>query len=294
MITGLAIIAVGVVLLLINLGVVGPSMWLGVIELWPVAIIAIGVALLLPRDARTGRIVLAAVTLVALGVGGWAMSERDQPLRGRSADVGVALGSAQRAEVDIDVGAGRLRLTDGADPGEVVSGTVGLGRGQRLVATGGERGDLALVRVAAEGRWFRLGVNPTSVEPWALAVTDSVPLLLRVSTGVGEASLDLSNLALDEARVDVGVGRTAVRLPGEGTVRVRIEGGIGESIVTIPEGIAARITINTGIGAATVDEAFVRDGDVYQSPGWESASDRLDIVVDTGVGAVRVRRAPQD
>ncbi len=294
MIAPLLLIAVGVLLLLTNLDVIGASTWLGMVELWPIVLVAVGVSLLLPREARLGRGVVAVTAIVALAVGGWAMSERDQPLRGRSGEVGIALGGADRADVEIEVGAGRLDLAAGADSGEAVSGTVGLGRGQRLVATGGERGDLALVRVAAEGRWFRLGVNPTLVEPWTLAVTDEVPVALRVSTGVGEAELDLSGLELEEARVDVGVGRTVVRLPDSGRPRVRVDGGIGESVVHIPDGIAARIAIDTGIGAATVEEAFVRSGDVYTSPGWEDAEDRLDVVIDTGIGAVRVLRGDED
>lgn len=294
MIGPLVLIALGVLLLLTNLQVVGASTWLGMLELWPIVLVAVGVSLLLPRDARVGRSLVAVSAIVALAVGGWAMSERDEPLRGRSGDVGIALGGADRADVEIEMGAGRLELGGGAASGEAVSGTVGLGQGQRLIATGGERGDLALVRVAAEGRWFRLGVNPTLVEPWALGVTDEVPVALRVSAGVGEAALDLSGLELEEARVDVGVGRTVVRLPDAGRPRVRIDGGIGESVVEIPDGIATRVAIDTGIGAATVDEAFVRSGDVYTSPGWEDAEDRLDVVIETGIGAVRVLRGGDD
>ncbi len=290
MIGALVLIAVGVVLLLINLGVVGGSIWLGMLELWPIVLVAVGVALLLPRDARVARTSVAAVAIVALTAGGWAMTERDGPLRGRSADVGIALGDTGRADVDLDMGAGRLHLAGVAEPGEVVSGTVGLSRGQRLIADGAERGDVVRARVAAEGQWFRLGVNPTNVQPWNLRLTDEVPVQLRVATGIGETRLDLSSLILDEARLDVGIGRTVVTLPDQGRPRVRVDGGIGETVVRIPEGIAARIAVTTGIGAATVDDDFVRAGEVYTSPGWEDADDRLDVVVDSGIGAVRVER----
>lgn len=290
MIGALVLIAVGVVLLLTNLGVVGGSIWLGMLELWPIVLVAVGVTLLLPREARVARTSVAAVAIAALATGGWAMSERDGPLRGRSADVGIALGDTSRADVDLDMGAGRLHLRGAAEPGEVISGTIGLSRGQRLVADGAERGDIARARIAAEGRWFRLGVNPTSVEPWNLRLTDEVPVQLRVSTGLGETRLDLSGLTVEEARVDVGIGRTKVALPDRGRPRVRVDGGIGETIVRIPAGIPARIAVTTGIGAATVDDDFVRAGEVYTSPGWEDATNRLDVVVDSGIGTVRVER----
>lgn len=294
MIGALALIAVGVILLLINFDVVGGSIWLGMIELWPIVLVAIGIALVLPRDARMARTGVAAVAIVALAAGGWAMSEREGPLRGRSADVGIALGDTSRADLELDMAMGRLHLTGGAEPGEAISGTIGLSRGQRLIADGAERGETARARVAAEGRWFRFGVDPANVDPWHLRLTDEVPVQVRVSTGVGETRMDLSTLTLEEVRIDVGVGRTVVTLPDRGRPRVRIDGGIGETVVRIPDAIPARIAVTTGLGAANVDEDFVRSGEVYTSPGWDDADERLDVVVDSGIGTVRVERDRED
>ena len=50
---------------------------------------------------------------------------------------------------------------------------------------------------------------------WDLQLTSAAPLNLEVSTGVGEATLDLEQLQLSGLQIHSGVGATEVTLPGE-------------------------------------------------------------------------------
>ncbi len=291
MIGALVLIAAGILLLLTNLDIVSSGVWLGMLTLWPVGMIALGLGLLLPGEARMARASLTGIVLVALIVGGVTIDQRELPARGRSAEVQVPQPeNMERADIDLEVGAGRLAVASGAAEDEVVTGTVGLSRGQRLVADSAEQEGAAQVRVAAEGRWFRLGVNPNRVAPWDLRLTDEAPLHVRVSSGVGEAQLDLRDLLIEEARIDVGVGRTVAYLPRHGRPRVRIDGGVGEVVVHIPEDIPARVAVDTSVGTTSVDGVFRRDGDVYTTSGWDDAEERLDVTIETGIGSVSVVR----
>ena len=72
-------------------------------------------------------------------------------------------------------------------------------------------------------------------------------------------------------RGNIGVGQTTVILPDEGRFRAEIEGAIGEAVVVIPEGMAARIHIDGGLVGRQLPAGYRRRGDIYISPGYESA-----------------------
>lgn len=288
MIGALLLIALGALLLLTNFDVLSTGVWLGMLTLWPVLLIAAGVMLLVPREAETARASIAGLAMIALAAGGAALDHQELPARGRTADVAVPLGDAEGAAIDLEVAAGRLRVSGGAADGDALTGTVGLSRGQRLVADSAGRDGVARVRVAAEGRWFRLGVNPNRVAPWDVRVTDTVPVVLRLSSGVGEAEVDLRQLTLEEARLDVGLGRTVVVLPDRGRPRIRVDGGVGEVFLRVPDTIPARVAIHTSVGSTSVEGTFRREGDVYTTPGWDDATERIDVTVETSLGSVRV------
>ena len=65
---------------------------------------------------------------------------------------------------------------------------------------------------------------------------------------------------------------------------------MGSIELEIPRDVEARITVKTGIGRVDVDERFAKQGDnVYQSRGYSaSAKNRLDLVVNAGVGSVDI------
>ena len=125
---------------------------------------------------------------------------------------------------------------------------------------------------------------------WDLTLSGRVPMALTVDTGVGQATLDLSELALTRLGLDTGVGASTVTLPARGEYEVDIDTGIGAATVLLPEGLAVRLTVSRGIGSISVPDGLVRNEDVYESPDYRTASDRVDIRLDSGLGAVNVER----
>src|SRR5690606_10258961 len=127
------LIAVGAVILLGNItGGFGAirTFFLGVLSLWPIALIAVGVDLLTGGKHRA--IVAAAAVVVGLvmlfapaSLGGMRGSSDPQ-------DVRIGLDGASRAEVSIDLGVARLTLNSSPGATDVVSGTVTPARGERF------------------------------------------------------------------------------------------------------------------------------------------------------------------
>ena len=70
---------------------------------------------------------------------------------------------------------------------------------------------------------------------------------------------------------------------------VRVESGAASVSIRVPEGVAARIQTKGGLSTIQVDtRRFPQAGDVYQSADYETATNKVDIDVQMGVGSVNI------
>ncbi len=98
-------------------------------------------------------------------------------------------------------------------------------------------------------------------------------------------------LHVTDLTLTIGVGRTTLTLPREGQVRADISGGVGEAIIRIPSGVAVRLRLDTGIGNVRVPTGLHKQGNLYVSEGYETAANRVDLVVSAGVGEITIAQA---
>jgi hypothetical protein len=84
-----------------------------------------------------------------------------------------------------------------------------------------------------------------------------------------------------------GVGESTVRLPA-GSYVGDFDFGVGAATITVPSGAAVRVAVSSGLGRVTVRGDLRRDGDVYTSPNYDTASERVTLRVNVGVGAITI------
>lgn len=283
------LIVIGVLVLVANFGWMSWGSILDVLNLWPVVLLAIGADMLTRGRYRTWVVVGALVAGGLLyasdrGGSGWGF-------RGTAAAeshvVEHALDGARDAQVRLQTGVGELRVGALSGGGALVRGTVETGRGETLVDDFYRSGGSAVLRLSSESRpGVRMFGNDRRA--WDLSLTDRVPMTLEISTGVGQALLDLESLQVTDLRVNSGVGEVRATLPSQGRVQATFKAGVGATHVTIPRNMAARVTVNTGLGQVNVNGTFDKSGDTYTSPGYETASDRVELRIDGGLGQITV------
>lgn len=282
------LIAVGAALFAANFGWFGWGSLLDVARLWPVALVAVGVAILAGGRHRAwvvvGALAAAALLYAAGGIGfGPGGSSLD------AVTVSQGLEGAARAEVRLSTGVAALRVNAAAGADLLASGTIRPGRGERIERSFRVAGGTARLDVRSE-RARTVFPGPTRGGAWDLTLTGRVPVTLEVDTGVGEATLDLRGLRLAGLDVDTGVGAATVILPRSGQYPVSIDTGVGNATISLPDGLAARVLVSRGVGAVSVPDGFLRDGDTYTSPGFETAAHRVELRVNGGVGAITIQR----
>ncbi len=285
------LIGIGVIFLLNNLGVTSVNLWELVIRLWPILLIGWGLDILIGRRSLALSLGVLGVTLALVAGGVWWVATRagiGEPVTGEQ--IRQALQGATQADVEIEFGAGGLRLGPLASGANLIEGTIALDSGERAEQDFLVEGGTAVYRL----RTSRVSIFPFSNRgdiEWDLRLNEDVPTDLDVSTGVGESDLNLERMNLTDLRVSTGVGRTTVRLPARGEFSVKIDGGVGEVIVWLPKGLEARIHVDTGLGNFNAPSGFAQEGDDYVSPGYDEADNRVDIDIDAGIGNIEVRLA---
>ena len=284
------LIALGTILLLNTLGVLDWDVWWDILRLWPLLLIAIGLDLLIGRRSIWGGLVVALLVLGVLAGVVWQSQSEAAPSGMASQPIEQPLGGATQAEVSLAPAIGELRLEALREAANLVEGTVYLDKGEKIEENLAVQGNRAAYTLkSGQVPWVPF-TGHTGQRLWDLGLSPGVPLTLKVNSGVGANNLDLSGLTLDELSVSTGVGRTVVTLPAEGGFSANISQGIGELVVVVPEGLGVRIKANTALAARDMPDDFVSAGEnVYTSPGYATAEQRVDLEAGIAIGKLTVR-----
>ncbi len=225
-----------------------------------------------------------ALALMALGV--WLISayfNRNRPIEGES--VSIPLEGAAQGRIAIDHGAGKLVLRSGAPADLLLSGTFSNG----LDVRSRREGDRLSVKLRnPPGFWTW---NPGSSLDWDIQLNPNIPLQLEINSGASASTLDLTDLQVTDLELETGASSTEVTLPAHaGQTRVKIESGVSAVKIYVPQGAAARIHAQAGLSAIHVDESRFpsQGGNIYQSPDYATAANRIDLDIEAGVGAVDI------
>jgi hypothetical protein len=288
------LIVVGVLILVGNLGPGFGSVFTALgslLNLWPIALIAVGVDLLTAGKYRTivigAAVVIGLVYLFAVpGMGGRLAGA------GERQDVNIPLDGAASVDVAIDMGVARLMLGSSSTAADAVSGVVQPARGERFGMNTSRRGSTLQVELDSRNasRPFNIGFfGGVDGGTWDLDLTERVPIDLEIDAGVGSSELDLRNVLLSGFDLDAGVGSVSATLPS-GDYSGSIDGGVGSITLRLPRGTPARIEIETGLGGVNAGSEFQRSGDVYTTANYDGDGVRLSI--SAGVGQVRIETVP--
>ncbi|HLE02268.1 MAG TPA: DUF5668 domain-containing protein [Dehalococcoidia bacterium] len=281
---GLILVALGVVFLLQNLGVLGWGVWGTLWRFWPVALLLIGLNIILRGQSPWLMLGMTAVVLIGV-IAAAVLVERSRPAA-VAASFSQPLRGITGASAEISFGAGELRI------GSLPAGSASLVEGMSYPEVEQDfrrRNGTGMLNLSVSGRGFwTFGERGLQMEA---SFSPDVPLELVVKTGASDAQVDLTNLQVRRLEVDVGASRLSLLLPAKaGTTEAEVKAGAASVSIAIPQGVAARITAETAVGSLKVDTSrFPKVGDRYESPGFATATNRVDLTVKSGVASIDIK-----
>lgn len=301
------LIGLGLMFLGYNLGMVPASTLAEAWRLWPLVLILAGLEIVIGRTnwAATIATVLAAIAIMGffatmvffLPLGARAIaSERSFEFSSVEASsverVTEDLSGAQEAVIDLRHGAGTVFVSAlPSDSDKLVEADLGHGEYSAIERSVDRQGDRVSVRL--ENRMDRevihFGDGPR--EDWSISLSPRIPVELAVRSGASDLRLDLRGLQVTRLSVEAGASAVNVTLPeSAGRTDAFIKAGAAGVEVRVPEGVSARIKVSGGLSGIDVDESrFPKMDGYYQSSDYNSAQDRVELTIETGISGVNIR-----
>jgi hypothetical protein len=204
----------------------------------------------------------------------------------------IDLQNASRASVVVKHGAGMLEIGGIADSGKLVSGTFANGLDARVK----KDGDALNVVMQPDRPPFPEVIFPWNWMGgkgfhWDCGFTPDIPLNLTFEIGAVDAHLDLSALQVKDLILKTGASSSNLKLPAQaGQTYLKVEAGAASVVIEVPEGVAARVETSAGLASISVDQnRFPKLNGNYQSDDYESANNKVDIRIETGLGSIEIR-----
>jgi hypothetical protein len=291
----LILIAIGVIVLLANTGVLSSEALLRLGDLWPLLLVILGLQLILnhtlPRQQAT-LIGLGATVVIVIAAVAYAALAPAAPFGTRQANSSGGLGGLTAATLDLSYNAATVDIRAGSlgdslyqahvdYPGSENPPTISLDR---------ESGTLE-IRESASFVPFRL--FGSSRRHLVVTLSDRIPWAIQVGGGATNLRLDLGGLQLSKLQVSGGANRLDAQLPSpKGTVLIDVSGGASNLTLRAPAQSEWRVAVSGGVSAVTINgsSSGTLGGDFQrQSPGYDSATNRFDIQISGGASRVDFR-----
>jgi uncharacterized membrane protein len=253
---GLVLLIVGILFLLENIGFLQVDVWN---LLWPILLITLGVWIIAGRYIK----------------------------RNQSDEfVSIPLDNAEKATFHIKHGAGRLNISSGADAGFGLQGTFSGGLDYHTQHIG----NILDVTMKTPELDFPIFFGPGHPLDWSFGLSKDVPLSLKLDTGANEAHIDLRDANVTDIVLKSGASATEITLPSEaGFTQVEVHSGVASLTIHIPEKVAANIRTTGGLSSANIDPIrFPKGMDSYRSSDYDTAINKVNMVIEMGVGSVTV------
>ncbi len=256
---GVLIVLAGVLLLLDNMGLLPRNAWS---LIWPLGLVLLGLWFLFGVRLFRGKVETQQLT--------------------------IPLEAARQVDLTVGHGAGRLEIGAHNRAGDLLFGTFDNG----VESSVHRNADHAEVKLRPLHDLIFHGVAASGGLTWRVLLSSEVSYRMKIQTGASESKIDLTDLLVSDLRVETGASSTSLTLPARaGFTSVKVESGVAEVNIYIPDGVAAQIHVAHGLSSVNIDpNRFPRSGgDYFATPGYESAPNRAEIRVETGMGAVNIR-----
>lgn len=322
------LIALGLYFLATNLGFAPELHWGAVWRLWPLFLVFAGLNVIVQQIPRPfGTLGSAGVGILTVVVFGGVLFFADripaiQRYSGteptfQTETISFPASEIRTADITIDFAAPRASLFALSDSTDLIAGEVsyqGALQFDHEVTQG--HANINLRTTSDSTEWFNW-LNPSNWSgegmEWQLGLNPRIPTDLILDFASGSISADLSRLNLTNLEIDGSSGSATLLLPdgnytmdydmASGSVQMTlpatgqstfiIEGNSGSVTLLLPESMALRVTADGSSHSFQPGHRLEQvsdddDQNVWQTPDYEDATDRLDIQLDMSSGSIQI------
>jgi hypothetical protein len=284
------LIGIGIVFLLQNLGWVNVSIWDVAVRFWPVLLIAVGIDVLIGRRSAIGSLIGLLIIVPLIAFFAYLVPVRSivvGPIA--SSQVAVPLNGATKSDVQLSFGAGTLVIGSAPEGINAVEGSIIVPEQEQVRTNVRREGDTVFYEArSTHGNQVWFPGHGNDERRWDIQLNPDVATNLRVDSGVGKATVDLSRTHVNTARLGGGIGELTLTLPRQVPIQARVDGGMGRVLVYVPKGMGLHVYVDGGIGGVEVPASYRKSGKEYWSAAYAGATQLSELRIDGGIGKVEI------
>ena len=196
----------------------------------------------------------------------------------------VELGDVTSVQVEIDMGAGNLEVTSGAD--KLLESNFVYNVAKIKPEVKYEDGTLVVRQPETHGLPVLQGISDFHNE-WSLHLADSVPMDLSVKLGAGSGNLKLAGLSLTGLDIRLGAGEYMIDLSGDWArdLDVNLNTGAANTTLKLPNGVGVRVEVGSGPNIIQT-RSMAKDGNVYTNAAYGESDVTMQINMEPGIGQI--------
>ncbi|HEY5540895.1 MAG TPA: DUF5668 domain-containing protein [Coriobacteriia bacterium] len=300
---GVGTVLIGLVLLGNTTGFISWGVWWTLLTLWPVFLIAFGIAIVgRALNQSWIRMIAPVVIWAALayavataltGVGGVqpiAPFVFQQPAAD-TFNLSEPVGSVRSAKLIFEGGAGDIAIAGTSSDLVSAKGSSPFGAPGLTVKRTGDTADV----VFGPGDQHAVIIGPGfAAGKVDVGMSDSVVWDATLNTGATNLDADFSNVKLSSLTLKTGVSNVDLRLgplaKGDSKTPIVIKAGVSSVTVRIPKGVESRVMATNGLSSLDVSgDLKQQTGGAWVTPGYSAGGAGYEIRVESGVGNVSIR-----
>lgn len=299
---GAILISAGVVLLMNTTGSLSWSVWPRILSLWPVALIAIGIELLLKKTRLSFITVLSPFLFFAAILGPaffWESDLGEIYRTSRSYHWSQELDSTvAEASVTVRLYTGNLEISSGAD--ELISAELDYFKRRPLAMSEISDPDSTVtVKITdRERRWLKWEWNRVRFweawekKRWEIKLTDLVPLRLNVYLKASEADMDLSQLMIEDFDLEAKTSQADIRIGNlVDDVTAKISSRASNISIHYPEGMGLRIVNRAKFSFSNSSWlSLQKTEEGLQTPDFDGTERKLTLYLEGSITRLKVNK----
>jgi hypothetical protein len=200
-------------------------------------------------------------------------------------NVAVPVGTAQRSNIELDLGAGELTFHGGS--AALLEGSLEYNvpswRPEIRTSVIGSATDVTIKQPEGHPSMGHVHYK------WQLSANDDLLTDIAVNCGAGEADMQLGSLHLRTVKVNIGTGQVNLDFRGhpKRDYDVSVSGGVGQATVYLPQDVGIEAEARGGIGHIEV-RGLQKQGDIWRNDLYDTAKVTVRLKVHGGIGEIRI------
>ncbi len=203
--------------------------------LWPLALAAVGILLLLNNFLiLTDFNVTALWPLLLVVAGAQILLRGDLAPSEEARTFGITRGSVEAGTLEISAGEIDVQIRALQREGRLIAGQY----------AAGARPAMSVSDTRAHIKMDRAATSWLSFTDWEMGLARDLPWQILISTHLGQVNLDLSGLIALDVVAATGVGDIRLTCPVEAFGRLRLRSALGNIFITTPPGYRTQISVS--------------------------------------------------